>query len=119
MNLLAKETAAEIFSDAGMTVLIGLVVVFAVLILLVFVFKLFGMVMSRVENGETSVVAPTAASAPSAPEAPVAVGNTAPVSGTLEIQNGIPDETVAAISGVVASLAPAGKQYAVRRVMKK
>lgn len=118
MILLAKETAAAILSDAGLTILTGVVVVFFVLLLLVFVFKVFGVIMTRLENQEKDVppIAPAVASAP----APVAtVGNTEPVSTKPEIQNGIADETVAAISGAIACMAPAGKQYAVRRIMKK
>ena len=46
------------------------------------------------------------------------VGNTQPVSSTQEIQNGIPEETVAVISAAVASVAPAGTQYAVRSIRK-
>lgn len=122
MLLLAKETTAAILSDAGMTILIGLVVVFAVLLLLVFVFKAFGTIMSRLENIEKATAAvpaePAVAAAPAAVAAP-AVGNTEPVSTKPEIQNGIADETVAAISGAIACMAPAGKQYAVRRIMKK
>lgn len=126
MLLLAKETAGAILSDAGLTILIGMVVVFAVLVLLVFVFKAFGTIMSRLENIEkATVAAPATATAPvavpaaPAPAAAVAVGNTEPVSTKPEIQNGIPDETVAAISGVIACMAPDGMQYAVRSVMKK
>ncbi len=123
MILLAKETTAEILADAGLTTAIGLVVVFAVLVLLVFVFKAFGTIMSRLEKIE-SAVAPTGAPAPAAaaaaaPVAAAIVGNTEAVSGAMEIQNGIADETVAAISGAVACMAPAGKQYAVRKIMKK
>ena len=118
MVLLAKETAAEILGGAGMTVLIGVVVVFSMLVLLVLVFKVFGMIMSRLQSEEKATpAAPKAAAAPAA--APAVVGNTAPVSTKPEIQNGIPDETVAAISGAIACMAPAGKQYAVRRIMKK
>ncbi len=118
MVLLAKETAGAILSDAGLTIMTGLVVVFFVLLLLVFVFKAFGTLMSRLENGAKTTAAPAAAVAPAA--APVAaVGNTEPVSTKPEIQNGIPDETVAAISGAIACMAPAGKQYAVRSIMKK
>ena len=119
MILLAKETAGAILGDAGLTILTGVVVVFFMLLLLVFVIKAFGWVMSRLENIEKSVVdAPVAAPA-AAPAPAVAVGNTEPVSTKPEIQNGIPDETVAAISGAIASMAPAGKQYAVRSIMKK
>ena len=122
MVLLAKETAGAILSDAGLTILTGLVVVFAVLLLLVFVFKAFGTIMSRLENIEKATVAPAAApvvAAASAPAYAAAVGNTEPVSTKPEIQNGIADETVAAISGAIACMAPAGKQYAVRSIMKK
>ncbi len=122
MLLLAKETAGAILSDAGLTILTGLVVVFAVLLLLVFVFKAFGTIMSRLENIEKATVAPAAApvvAAASAPAHAAAVGNTEPVSTKPEIQNGIADETVAAISGAIACMAPAGKQYAVRSIMKK
>ena len=122
MVLLAKETAGAILSDAGLTILTGLVVVFAVLLLLVFVFKAFGTIMSRLENIEKATVAPAAAPVVAAAPVPapaVAVGNTEPVSTKPEIQNGIADETVAAISGAIACMAPAGKQYAVRSIMKK
>lgn len=122
MLLLAKETAGAILSDAGLTIVTGLVVVFSVLVLLVFVFKAFGTIMSRLENIEKVTVAPAAAPVAAAAPAPahaVAVGNTEPVSTKPEIQNGIADETVAAISGAIACMAPAGKQYAVRSIMKK
>lgn len=123
MVLLAKETAGAILSDAGITILIGLVVVFAVLLLLVFIIKAFGTIMSRLENIEEATAARAAAApatvAAPAPVAAVAVGNTAPVSTKPEIQNGIPDEMVAVISGAIACMAPAGKQYAVRSIMKK
>ncbi len=119
MVLLAKETAGAILSDAGLTIVTGLVVVFSVLLLLVFVFWAFGAIMSRLESGAKMTAAPTAAPAAPAPAPVAAVGNTEPVSTKPEIQNGIPDETVAAISGAIACMAPAGKQYAVRSIMKK
>ena len=117
MFLLAKETAGAILSDAGLTIVTGLVVVFFVLVLLVFVFKAFGSIVSRLEE-RAKVEAPVAPVA-AAPVAQVAVGNTEQVSTKPEIQNGIADETVAAISGAIACMAPAGKQYAVRSIMKK
>lgn len=118
MLLLAKETAGTILGDAGLTILTGIVVVFAVLLLLVFVIKVFGTIMSRLDNIEKATVGAPAAPA-AAPVPAAAVGNTEPVSTKPEIQNGIPDETIAAISGAIACMAPAGKQYAVRSIMKK
>lgn len=112
-------SVGEIMSDAGMTILIGLVVVFAVLLLLTGVFKVFGLAVSGGSKGAES--APAAAPAAPVAAAPVAapiVGNTQPVSSSMEIQNGIPEETVAVISAAVASVAPAGTQYAVRSIRK-
>lgn len=115
MNMLANDVdVGALLGDAGMTILIGLVVVFAVLLLLTGIFKLFGMVMSGIERGGQS--AAPAAAAPAAPAA--AVGNTETVSTAPAVQNGIPDETVAAIGAVVAALAPAGTQYAVSGIRK-
>lgn len=119
MLLLAKETAGAILSDAGLTILTGVVVVFFMLLLLVCVIKVFGAIMSRFEKSEKTVAAPAAPAVATAPAPAAAVGNTEPVSTKPEIQNGIPDETVAAISGAIACMAPAGKQYAVRSIMKK
>ena len=45
--LFADVSLGERFADAGMTVLTGLVVVFSVLILLTFIFYLFGKVVGR------------------------------------------------------------------------
>lgn len=125
MIMLANDVdVGALLGDAGMTILIGLVVVFAVLLLLTGIFKLFGMVVSGIEGtGKTAapaadVPAPAAAAA-TAPAAPaVAVGNTETVSTAPAVQNGIPDETVAAIGAVVAALAPAGTQYAVSGIRK-
>lgn len=122
MNLLSNEVGA-ILGESGLTVLIGIVVVFGVLLLLTGVFKLFGMVVSKLGNQDKpqSVSAPAAAAAPVAPKAPAAapiVGNTEEVRSTPEVQNRIPEETVAVISAAVGSMAPAGSQYAVRGIRK-
>ena len=128
MIMLANDVdVGALLGDAGMTILIGLVVVFAVLLLLTGIFKLFGMVVSGIEGaGKTAApaaapaaAAPVAAAAAAAPAAPAAaVGNTETVSTAPAVQNGIPDETVAAIGAVVAALAPAGTQYAVSGIRK-
>ncbi len=119
MFLLSRDAGA-ILSDAGLTIATGVVVVFGVLLLLTGVFKVFGMIMSSAEKGEKS--APVAAAPASAPAAAPAVapmvGNTAQVRTAPEIQNGIPEETVAVISAAVASMAPAGSLYAVRGIRK-
>ncbi len=111
-------TFGEIMSDAGLVIAIGLIVVFSVLVLLTLIFKLFGVVMSRDE--EPIVMKKAAAPVPAVvPAAPAVVGNTQPVTTTPAVQNGIPAETVVAISAAVASVAPAGKQYAVSSIRKK
>lgn len=112
----ANETAGMILGDAGLTILTGFVVVFAMLLLLTGVFKLFGVIMSAISKDQPE----PAGNAPSAPKAaaPI-VGNTAPVTTEPEIQNGIPEETVAAISAAVAAVAPEGTQYAVRGIRRE
>lgn len=108
-------TVGSILSDAGMTVLIGLVVVFAVLLLLTAIIKLFGKAMSGTAKTETQAsVAPAVAPSVAAP----IVGNTAPVTTEPQVENGIPEETVAVISAAVASVAPMGTQYAVRSIRR-
>lgn len=117
--LYLAENAGAILGDAGMTILIGLVVVFAVLLLLTGVFKLFGMAMSKTGGTPDETETPAPAAAPAAPAAAPIVGNTQPVSTEPQIQNGIPDETVAVISAAAAAMAPAGTQYAVTSIQKK
>ncbi len=115
MYLLATD-AGEILMDAGLTTAIGLVVVFSVLLLLTGVFKVFGLAVSSTgKQADSPSPAPAPVAAPAA--API-VGNTETVQSAPEIQNGIPAETVAVISAAVASVAPAGSQYAVRGIRK-
>lgn len=106
--------------DTLSTIVIGLVVVFAVLLLLSGVFKVFGMIMSKSDKKADLPVAPAAPAAPVAPVAAAApiVGNTETVSSKPEVDGGVPAETVAVISAAVASVAPEGTQYAVRGIRK-
>ncbi len=108
--------AGEILGDAGMTMLIGIVVVFAVLLLLTAIFKLFGVVAGAAEQKVKDASTPVAASA--APVAAPMVGNTAEVKSSMELDNAIEPETVAVISAAVASMAPAGTQYVVTDIRK-
>ncbi len=98
--------------DAGMTVLIGLVVVIGALLLLTGIFYLFGYIMGGAERkakkakkAEKSAVA-SATPSPSAAPAPV-------------VQDGISGEVVAAIAAAVAMMAPEGKRYAIKSVSRK
>ena len=87
-----------------MTVLIGLVVVFAVLIVLTCIFWLFG----KVVGGKSE--SPAVAKAAPAPvvKAPVA---SAPVQ-----QDGVSDEVVAVISAAIAAMSDGETTYVVRRI---
>ena len=123
MYLLASAEAGKLLGDAGMTVLIGITVVFAMLLLLTGIFWLFGKMMSAgKKNANAPSAAPAAPVATAAPVAPVAaapiVGNTEAVASKPEVDGGVPEETVAVISAAVASVAPAGSQYAVRGIRK-
>ena len=116
--LAAADSAATILSDAGMTIVIGIVVVFSVLLLLTGVFKLFGVVMSAAEKKEEAsasapvAVAPVAASAP----APAPAVDLGPVMSTAQVRNGIKPEETAAIAAAVACCMPTGQKYSIVKI---
>lgn len=106
-------------ADAGTVIAIGFTVVFLVLLLLTGIFKIFGVAMDAATKEEkTSAVAPAPVVQAAAPAAAPIVGNTETVSSKPDVDGGIPAETVAVISAAVASVAPAGTQYAVKGIRK-
>lgn len=113
--LLSVESAADILSDAGMTILIGFVVVFAVLLLLTGVFKLFGVVMSGLGKKEQPAAAPAAPAAPVVPAAAPAV-DLGPVISSAQVRNGIGAEETAVIAAAVAASMPAGQPYTIKKI---
>ena len=105
---LLAETVGERFAGAGMTVLIGLVVVFSVLILLTFIFFLFGKVVGR---GKT----------PKKPSAPVKKAEPAVVPRAVPapvVEDGISEEVVAVIAAAVSVMAGPAASYTLRRVQR-
>lgn len=108
------ETAGEILGGAGMTALIGMVVVFAALIALTLIFWLFGKAVSRGSGGK----ALSANAEPAAPPAPRAAAPATPSAPLPAVGDGVDDEIVAVIAAAVAAMAPAGKRYAVRKVAR-
>lgn len=106
-SLTAAESAGKVMGDSLMTALIGVVVVFATLVVLTLIFILFGKVMHRPKKEAPAVPAPK--------PKPAAAPNIAP---TPAVQDGIPEEVVAVIAAAVASMAPEGKRYAVRKVSR-
>lgn len=103
MMTAAIDTGA-LLSEAGMTVLIGIAVVFTALLSLTLVFWLFG-VVARGKNEETpKTVTP--------PSVPVQKKPTpAPV-----VEDGVPDEVVAVIAAAIAAMSDGTSQYVVRRI---
>lgn len=98
-NLLKLAT----YPSAGMVLVIGLVVVFAVLLLLTFVFWLFGKIVG---GGNEN---------PSAPAIPKPVKK-APAPVPQPVTDGVPDEVVAVIAAAVAAMSDGTTQYAIRRI---
>ncbi len=113
--LLAEETANEIMSDAGLTIVIGFVVVFSVLLLLTGIFKLFGVVMGSVSGKEETEVAPAAPVAVAA-SSPAPVADLGPMVSSAQVRNGISDEETAVIAAAIAATLPAGKAYEIRKI---
>lgn len=110
--LLAGDSAAEILSDAGWTIAIGLVVVFTVLLLLTGIFKLFGIIMASLDKKEELAAVDAAPVA-----APVAAAaDIGPSVSEAQVRNGISDEETAVIAAAVAASMPAGKPYTIRKI---
>ena len=107
-------------ADPGAIIALALTGMFLVLLVLTTVMKMMGVDTSA--DKEEAVSAPAAKVAtPAAPAAPVSapiVGNTETVSSKPDVDGGVPAETVAVISAAVASVAPEGKQYAVKSIRK-
>lgn len=114
---------ADVFSNPGSVIAIGLTAMFLVLLVLTTALKVFGVKVGVEE--ETEALTPAVQAAPAAPAAPAVapaaapvVGNTETVSSKPDVDGGIPAETVAVISAAVASVAPGGTQYAVKGIRK-
>lgn len=105
---LAGETAAEILTDAGFTILIGVVVVFSVLLLLTTIFKIFGMIMSSSAKKDSAEEVLPAVSTP--------VVDLGPIVSSAQVRNGISDEETAVIAAAVAASLPVGTAYTIRKI---
>ncbi len=99
--LTAAVDTSALLSEAGMTVLIGLCVVFAALILLTVIFWIFG-VVARGKKQE-----PTPQTVPAPTQAP---------KGAPVVEDGISEEVVAVIAAAVAAMSDGNTQYTVRRI---
>lgn len=106
-------------ADPGAIIALALTAMFLVLLVVTMALKVMGVDMSG--DSEDAAPAPVAKAAPVAAPAvaPAAiVGNTETVTSKPDVDGGVPAETVAVISAAVASVAPAGKQYAVKGIRK-
>lgn len=99
----AAVNTSALLSEAGMTVLIGLCVVFAALLLLTIIFWVFGVVA----RGKEQDSLPTPQIVPQPVKAPA----TTPV-----IEDGIPEEVVAVIAAAVAAMSDGETKYTIRRI---
>ncbi len=114
--LTAAVDAGDILSTAGLTILIGVTVVFSVLILLTAIFWLFGKAMDSIgKAGKKTQAAPAAKQSA---EKPAPVSAPAPIPAAPAAAEGISEEVVAVIAAAVAAMAPEGKRYAVRSVSR-
>ena len=102
--------------DAGMTVLIGLVVVIGTLLMLTCIFYLFGFVMSSADRKAKKAAAKKAAETAKVSTPVQTVASAAPAAPV--VQAGISGEVVAAIAAAVAMMAPEGKRYAIKSVSR-
>lgn len=117
LYLLAASKLSEVtdYSDIGVVVATGLVLVFAVLILLYLLITLEGVIFSFLDKNKKGKdgtaqkpTPPQKAAAPAKPKA-------SPVS-AVKAEQGIPGEVVAAISAAIACME--GGRYSVRRIAR-
>ena len=101
MSALLLQTE-NLLSTAGMTVLIGIVGVFAVLLILTFIFWLFG----KIAGSGAKTSAP-------AEKKPVVIQNSVPAP---VVEDGVPEEVVAVIAAAIAAMSDGTTRYAVRRI---
>lgn len=100
----AAANGADVLSDAALVIVIGMIVVFAALIVLTAIFWIFGKAMHKnptnsADIKEVKQFVPQAATPVKQPE-------------------GISSEVIAVIAAAVAAMAPEGTQYTVRSVRK-
>lgn len=107
----ATESTTSVAVSDGMTVVIGLVVVLATLLVLTGIFYAFGFIMDKINSPKSSKKQEVSAK----PAAPVV---SAPAPAPV-VQSGISNDVVAAIAAAVTMMAPEGKRYAVRSVSRK
>lgn len=100
-------------ANAGLVIIIGVVVVFITLIALTTIFWAFGKMMDR-GNKPVSFPKPAVAE----PKESVTYVPPAPAPAVPTVQSGISEEVVAVIAAAVASMAPEGTKYAVRSVSR-
>ena len=103
--LTAAVDTGALLSEAGMTVLIGLVVVFAALLLLTCIFWLFGVVAGQ-KSSEKKAPAPK----------PVKLPKAAKSASVPVVEDGVSDEVVAAIAAAIAAMSDGATQYVIRRI---
>ena len=113
LRILAVETAGAIMADAALTIVIGFVVVFAVLLLLTSVFKVFGVVMKKLQSGHQEEIPSQPIKTESTPAVSVDLG---PVMSTARIRNGISDEQAAVVAAAVAATLPATEKYTITKI---
>ncbi len=95
-TMVAAINVNALLSEAGMTVLIGLVVVFSALLVLTWVFWLFGVVAGKNKQPKAT---------------PVPTVNT-----VSSIDDGVSDEVVAVIAAAVAAMSDGNTRYTIRRI---
>ena len=109
---LLSASVGQILGDAGMTVLIGMVVVFSVLLLLTVIFKLFGMTFEQFNKRKHAPKTEKSANPQPAPKATLAAASGA----VPAVEDGISEEVVAAIMAAVSCMAQPGVSYRVRSI---
>ena len=105
---------AECEPDWPVVVVTGIVLFFAVLILLYLIISFEGVIFTAIDNKKAAAKKAASKPAPAPAAPPVAKAQNAPAP---KVQAGIPGEIIAAIAAAVASM-EGGKKFAIRSVKR-
>ena len=95
-TMVAAVNVNALLSEAGMTVLIGLIVVFSALLVLTLIFWLFGVIAGKNTQPQAK---------------PMLTITPAPV-----VEDGVSDEVIAVITAAIAAMSDNTTRYTVRRI---
>ena len=118
MPLAGELTLAEKGISSAKVILTGFVVVFAVLLLLIFIIKIYSAILGKVQSTGKKTGKNKTTEEPSTPAPAVSAVQNPAAAASAETQDGIPEEIIAVISAAVAAMYGNDKKVRIKSVKK-